>query len=37
MMPVQLSEQERRDLVAFMETLTGTPEGDPAPKLPGLP
>ena len=37
MMPVQLSEQERRDLVAFMETLTGAPEGDAAPKLPGLP
>ena len=37
MMPVQLSEQERRDLVAFMETLTGAPEGDTAPKLPGLP
>jgi cytochrome c peroxidase len=37
MMPVQLSEQERRELVAFMETLTGAPEGDAAPKLPGLP
>jgi cytochrome c peroxidase len=37
MMPVQLSEQERGDLVAFMETLTGAPEGDAAPKLPGLP
>ena len=36
MTPVQLSEQERRDLVAFMETLTGAPEGDTAPKLPGL-
>ena len=31
MMPVQLSEQERRDLVTFMETLTGVPEGDAAP------
>jgi cytochrome c peroxidase len=36
MMPLQLSDQERRDLVAFMETLTGVPEGDDAPKLPGL-
>jgi cytochrome c peroxidase len=27
MLPVQLSDQERRDLVAFMETLTGAPEG----------
>ena len=37
MMPLQLSDQERRDLVAFMETLTGTPEGDSAPNLPSLP
>lgn len=36
MMPLQLSEQERRDLVVFMETLTGAPEGDPAPNLPNL-
>jgi cytochrome c peroxidase len=36
MMPVQLTEQERRDLVAFLETLTGAPEGDAAPKLPAL-
>jgi cytochrome c peroxidase len=36
MMPVQLTEQERRDLVAFLETLTGAPEGDAAPKLPSL-
>lgn len=36
MMPLELSSQERRDLVAFMQTLTGTPEGDPAPQLPGL-
>lgn len=35
MMPVQLSDQERGDLVAFLETLTGKPEGDAAPKLPG--
>jgi len=37
MQPIQLTERERRDLIAFMETLTGTPEGDAAPKLPGLP
>jgi cytochrome c peroxidase len=34
MMPVELSVQERRDLVAFMETLTGSPEGEAMPKLP---
>jgi len=34
MMPITLSEQQRLDLVAFMETLTGAPEGEPAPKLP---
>ena len=33
--PLQLSEQDRLDLVAFMQTLTGMPEGEPAPKLPG--
>jgi cytochrome c peroxidase len=33
--PVELSEQERVDLVAFMQTLTGVPEGEPTPKLPG--
>jgi cytochrome c peroxidase len=27
MLPVQLSDQERRDLVEFMETLTGAPDG----------
>jgi cytochrome c peroxidase len=32
--PVSLSEQERLDLVAFMQTLTGVPEGEPAPQLP---
>ena len=32
--PVTLSEQERNDLVALMQTLTGVPEGEPAPKLP---
>jgi cytochrome c peroxidase len=37
MMPIRVSEEERRELVAFMETLTGAPEGDAAPKLPGLP
>jgi cytochrome c peroxidase len=37
MMPVQLDDGERGDLVAFLATLTGTPEGGVAPKLPGLP
>jgi cytochrome c peroxidase len=37
MMPIQLSDQERRDLVSFMGTLTGAPEGDTAPRLPGVP
>jgi cytochrome c peroxidase len=32
--PVELTDQERADLVAFMETLTGSPEGEPAPELP---
>jgi cytochrome c peroxidase len=36
MFPVELTEQERLDLVAFMQTLTGMPEGDAPPKLPGL-
>jgi drug/metabolite transporter (DMT)-like permease len=36
MTPVQLSEQERHDLVAFMQTLTDTLEGDVPPQLPGL-
>jgi cytochrome c peroxidase len=35
MMPLQLSDLERQDLVAFMQTLTGFPEGEPAPALPG--
>jgi cytochrome c peroxidase len=35
--PVELTEQERLDLVAFMATLTGVPEGEPVPKLPGAP
>jgi cytochrome c peroxidase len=33
LMPLEMTDQERRDLVAFLETLTGTPEGDNAPKL----
>ncbi len=36
MQPIALSEQERLDLVAFMETLTGNPEGESAPALPGM-
>lgn len=36
MMPLDLSEQDRLDLVAFMQTLTGLPEGEAPPKLPGL-
>jgi cytochrome c peroxidase len=32
--PVELTEQERGDLVAFMQSLTGSPEGEPAPELP---
>jgi cytochrome c peroxidase len=32
--PLALTDQERRDLVAFLETLTGTPEADAPPKLP---
>jgi cytochrome c peroxidase len=35
-MPVELTEQERLDLVAFMETLNGTPEGEAAPTLPAV-
>jgi hypothetical protein len=31
-----MSEQERLDLVAFLQTLTGLPEGEPAPTLPGV-
>jgi cytochrome c peroxidase len=34
MMPLELSDQERQDLVAFMQTLTGSPEGEPKPVLP---
>jgi cytochrome c peroxidase len=36
LVPIELSEQERLDLVAFMETLTGTPEGESKPKLPAM-
>ena len=36
MVPIELSEQERLDLVAFMETLTGAPEGEPKPTLPAM-
>ena len=32
--PLALSEQDRLDLVAFMQSLTGMPEGESAPKLP---
>jgi cytochrome c peroxidase len=35
MMKLDLTEQDRHDLVAFMQTLTGMPEGEAAPKLPG--
>jgi cytochrome c peroxidase len=35
MLPIQLTEQDRLDLVAFMETLTGTEE-EKRPALPGL-
>jgi cytochrome c peroxidase len=31
---LDLSEQDRLDLVAFMQTLTGVAEGDTPPKLP---
>ena len=36
MKPIPLTEQERLDLVAFMQTLTGMPEAEAAPKLPDL-
>ena len=35
MMPIELDDGERADLVAFLATLTGTPEGEAPPKLPG--
>ena len=34
MFPLQLGEQDRIDLVAFMQTLTGVVEGESAPTLP---
>lgn len=34
MKAIALSDQERRDLIAFMESLTGMPEAEAAPKLP---
>ena len=34
MAPLKLNEKERLDLVAFLQTLTGMPEGEAAPKLP---
>jgi cytochrome c peroxidase len=34
MMALSLSDQDRQDLIAFMQTLTGNPEGDAPPKLP---
>ena len=34
--PVDLTDQERADLVAFMESLTGSPEGEGAPQLPAV-
>lgn len=37
MMPIQLSDQERRDLIAFMETLDSPPANGARPKLPGTP
>ena len=37
MKPIALSDQERRDLIAFMETLTGMPEAEAPPKLPDAP
>jgi cytochrome c peroxidase len=32
--PLALTDQERRDLISFMETLTGMPEAEALPKLP---
>jgi cytochrome c peroxidase len=34
-MKLDLTEPDRLDLVAFMQTLTGMPEGEAPPKLPG--
>lgn len=35
MKAIALSDQERLDLIAFMQTLTGMPEAEPPPGLPG--
>jgi cytochrome c peroxidase len=35
MMKIELTDQERADLIAFMQTLTGSPEGEGRPQLPG--
>jgi cytochrome c peroxidase len=32
---ISLTEQQRLDLVAFLQTLTGIPEGETQPQLPG--
>ena len=37
MKSIALSDQERLDLIAFMETLTGMPEAEAPPKLPEAP
>ena len=34
MMKIELTDQERADLIAFMQTLTGSPEGEKKPELP---
>jgi hypothetical protein len=34
MMPLELTEQDRQDLVSFMQSLTGSPEGEAPPTLP---
>jgi cytochrome c peroxidase len=33
---ISLSEQQRLDLVAFLQTLSGVPEGESQPRLPGM-
>lgn len=34
MMPLELTEQDRQDLVSFMQSLTGSPDGEAPPTLP---
>lgn len=34
--PLQLTEPDRLDLIAFLQTLTGVREGEPPPRLPSL-